>query len=132
LLLTRSGVAAGERALEVGCGTGAFTVPLAAAVGGRGEVLGADISAAMLASARKRLVEAGLRNVTLTEADAQTHEFEPDRFDLALVCSAYPGSFRRSSSPMSSGVQAGARSDRRTGAALSSYNVRARGKAFRN
>jgi protein-L-isoaspartate O-methyltransferase len=35
-----------------------------------------------LASARKRLVDAGLRNVTLTEADAQTHEFEPDRFDL--------------------------------------------------
>jgi SAM-dependent methyltransferase len=82
LLLTRSGVAAGERVLEVGCGTGAFTVPLAAAVGGRGEVLGADISAAMLASARKRLGEAGLSNVTLTEADAQTHEFEPDRFDL--------------------------------------------------
>ena len=46
------------------------------------EVLGADISAAMLASARKRLVEAGLRNVTLTEADAQTHKFEPERFDL--------------------------------------------------
>jgi SAM-dependent methyltransferase len=82
LLLTRSGVAAGERVLEVGCGTGAFTVPLAAAIGGRGEVLGADISAAMLASARKRLGEAGLSNVTLTEADAQTHEFEPDRFDL--------------------------------------------------
>ena len=82
LLLTRSGVAAGERVLEVGCGTGAFTVPLAEAVGEHGEVLGADISAAMLASARKRLGEAGLSNVTLTEADAQTHEFEPDRFDL--------------------------------------------------
>jgi ubiquinone/menaquinone biosynthesis C-methylase UbiE len=57
-------------------------VPLAEAVGERGEVLGANISAAMLASARNRLVEAGLRNVTLMEADAQTHEFEPARFDL--------------------------------------------------
>jgi SAM-dependent methyltransferase len=82
LLLICSGVAAGERVLEVGCGTGAFTVPLAEAVGEHGEVLGADISTAMLASARKRVVEARLRNVTLTEADAQTHEFEPDRFGL--------------------------------------------------
>src|SRR5215469_14090938 len=82
LLLTRSGVAAGERVLEVGCGTGAFTVPLAEAVGEHGEVLGVDISAAMLASARKRLANAGLSNVTLTEADAQTHEFEPGGFDL--------------------------------------------------
>lgn len=82
LLLTRSGVAAGERVLEVGCGTGAFTVPLAGAVGERGEVLGVDISAAMLAEARKRLAATRLRNVTLLEADAQTHQFDPSRFDL--------------------------------------------------
>jgi SAM-dependent methyltransferase len=82
LLLARSGVKAGERALEIGCGTGAFTVPLAAAVGERGEVLGADISAAMLAGAKKRLAEARLANVALVEADAQTHRFEPGRFDL--------------------------------------------------
>ena len=82
LLLARSAVAAGERVLEVGCGTGAFTVPLAEAVGERGEVLGADISAAMLAEARKRLAETRLRNVTLVEADAQTHQFDPGRFDL--------------------------------------------------
>ena len=33
LLLARSHVAPGERVLEIGCGTGAFTAPLAAAVG---------------------------------------------------------------------------------------------------
>jgi len=82
LLLARSGVATGERVLEIGCGTGAFTVPLAEAVGERGEVLGADISAAMLAEAHKRLAETGLRNVRLVEADAQTHEFAPGHFDL--------------------------------------------------
>jgi SAM-dependent methyltransferase len=82
LLLVRSAVRAGERVLEIGCGTGAFTVPLAEAVGERGEVLGADISAAMLTEARKRLAETGLRNISLVEADAQTHQFEPGRFDL--------------------------------------------------
>jgi SAM-dependent methyltransferase len=81
-LLTHSHTAAGERVLEIGCGTGAFTVPLAEAVGERGEVLGADISSAMLAGANKRLAESRLRNVTLIEADAQTHQFELRHFDL--------------------------------------------------
>jgi len=82
LLLARSGLAAGEKVLEIGCGTGAFTVPLAEAAGERGEVLGADISSAMLFEARRRLAETGLRNVTLVEADAQTDEFAPAHFDL--------------------------------------------------
>jgi SAM-dependent methyltransferase len=82
LLLRYSGVQAGETALEIGCGTGAFTVPLAAAVGADGAVVGIDISAPMLAGAKRRLAEAGLDHVSLIEADAQTHPFEPGRFDL--------------------------------------------------
>ena len=82
LLLRYSGVKAGERVLEIGCGTGAFTIPLAQAVGASGAVLGADISAAMLASARKRFAETGLPNVSLVEADAQIHRFELGHFDL--------------------------------------------------
>jgi SAM-dependent methyltransferase len=82
LLLRHSAVAAGERVLEIGCGTGAFTVPLAEVVGERGQVVGADISDAMLAGARKRIAESGRRNVSLMQADAQTHGFEPGRFDL--------------------------------------------------
>jgi SAM-dependent methyltransferase len=82
LLLARSAVAPGERVLEIGCGTGAATVPSAEAVGERGEIVGADISEPMLAAARKRIAENGLRNVTLLQADAQTHPFEPNSFDL--------------------------------------------------
>jgi SAM-dependent methyltransferase len=82
LLLRHSAVAAGERVLEIGCGTGAFTVPLAEAVGERGAIVGADISDAMLAGARKRLAESGLKNVSLMQADAQTYPFEPGRSDL--------------------------------------------------
>ena len=82
LLLRHSGATGGEHVLEIGCGTGAYTVPLAEAVGERGAVTGADISSAMLAGARKRLADAGLRNVSLVEADAQTHQFDPSRSDL--------------------------------------------------
>ena len=82
LLLARSGVAAGESVLEIGCGTGAATVPFAEAVGERGRVVGVDISEPMLAGARKRIAESGLGNISLLLADAQVHPFEPDRFDL--------------------------------------------------
>ena len=82
LLLARSGVAAGERVLEVGCGTGAATAPFAEAVGERGRVVGVDISEPMLAGARKRIAESGLHNVIVLQADAQTHRFEASSFDL--------------------------------------------------
>jgi SAM-dependent methyltransferase len=82
LLLARSAVAPGEKVLEVGCGTAAATVALAEAVGGTGEVVGIDISEPMLAAARKRISQSGLRNIMLLQADAQVHAFEPNRFDL--------------------------------------------------
>jgi ubiquinone/menaquinone biosynthesis C-methylase UbiE len=82
LLLARSAVEAGENVLEIGCGTGAATVPFAEAVGERGRVVGVDISEPMLAGARQHIAASGLHNVTLLTADAQVHHFDPDRFDL--------------------------------------------------
>ncbi len=82
LLLAGSTVIAGERVLEVGCGTGAFTIPLAGAVGERGEVVGVDLSQPMLAGAREQIAQKGLRNVSLLLADAQVHGFEANHFDL--------------------------------------------------
>ena len=81
LLLARLGIAGGESVLEIGCGTGALTVPLAAAVGERGRVVAVDISEPMLKVAR--VGERGLQNVTLLLGDAQVFEFEPAAFDLA-------------------------------------------------
>ena len=82
LLLARSGVAAGENVLEIGCGTGATTVPLAQAVGPGGRVVGVDLSEPMLEGARKRVAASERANITLLQADAQVHPFEPEQFDL--------------------------------------------------
>ena len=70
----------GERALDVGCGTGGTTADLAKAVGAKGHVLGADISEPLVEAARAR----GLGNATFEVADATTHAFEPASFDLAF------------------------------------------------
>jgi SAM-dependent methyltransferase len=82
LLLARSGLRTGESVIEIGCGTGAATVPFAEAVGPQGRVVGVDISEPMLAAARRRIAESGLGNISLMRADAQVHSFERDRFDL--------------------------------------------------
>ncbi len=83
LLLARLALQGGERVLEIGCGTGALTLPLAAAVGDQGSVTAVDIAEPMLAAARQRVDERGLRNVSLHLGDAQVFTFEPAVFDLA-------------------------------------------------
>jgi SAM-dependent methyltransferase len=83
LLLARLGLAGGESVLEIGCGTGALTLPLAAAVGEHGRIVAVDISEPMLGSARQKVGEQGLRNVTLLSGDAQVFAFEPAVFDVA-------------------------------------------------
>jgi SAM-dependent methyltransferase len=84
LLLRRSDVAPGENVLEIGCGTGATTVPLAEAVGLRGRVVGVDLSEPMLAGARQRVAESGLGNISLTQADTQVYCLEASGFDLIV------------------------------------------------
>ncbi|MGA3003271.1 MAG: methyltransferase domain-containing protein [Acetobacteraceae bacterium] len=83
LLLDRLGVTGGESVLEVGCGTGAVTLPLATVVGKQGRVVAVDISEPMLNAARQKISDAGLRNVTLQIGDAQVMPLERASFDIA-------------------------------------------------
>lgn len=83
-LLTAAAARPGERVLDIGCGTGVTTLPLARAVAPGGHVTGADISRPMLEAAERRLAETGIANVTLLLADAQVHKFPPAEFDLLL------------------------------------------------
>ena len=73
----------GDRVLDIGCGTGESTREAARAAGS-GTVLGMDVSAGSLELARQLSAEEGLRNVTYELADAQTHQFPPEQFDLCI------------------------------------------------
>jgi SAM-dependent methyltransferase len=73
---------AGERVLDIGCGSGATTVMLAEAVAPGGEAVGCDISRPMLEVARGRTQ--GMAGIRFLEADAQTEPFAPASFDAAL------------------------------------------------
>ena len=80
--MDRARIAAGERVLDVGCGCGDTTLELARRVGPKGRVLGIDVSAGMVARAAETAGDAGLRNVLVENADAQTHRFPRGEFDV--------------------------------------------------
>lgn len=62
----------GESIVDIGCGCGATTLDLAAAVGESGRVVGLDISAPMTDLAARRLADRGFRHATALLGDAQT------------------------------------------------------------
>ena len=77
------GVRAADHVLDIGCGAGQ-TTRAAARAAVSGTALGVDLSTAMLARARRASREEGLTNVSFLRADAQTHPFPPERFDVAV------------------------------------------------
>jgi len=76
-------IAAGDRVLDIGCGTGQSTTD-AARASGSGAVLGVDLSARMLGLAQERTRAAGRANVEYLQADAQVHPFDADAYDIAI------------------------------------------------
>src|ERR1041385_2284128 len=82
--IDRAAVGAGERVLDVGCGCGGTTMEVARPGGANGSVVGIDISTPMLEVAARRMREAGLANVELRNADAETHELAPEDFDAVV------------------------------------------------
>jgi ubiquinone/menaquinone biosynthesis C-methylase UbiE len=75
----------GSCVLEVGCGTGAQTVPLARN-SPHAQILAVDISAASIAEARERIRQAGIQNVTFLEADLLDLQLESASIDDIFVC----------------------------------------------
>ena len=80
ILIDRAKIKAGERILDVGCGSGSTSFAFAKAVGPGGHVTGVDISAPMLSRARE--VTPRGAPVEFILADATVHPFASDSFDL--------------------------------------------------
>lgn len=80
--LTALAPSAGENILDIGCGGSETALELARAVAPHGIVTGIDISAGVLAFARR--AAATNERVQFIHADAQTYPFEPGTFDAAF------------------------------------------------
>jgi ubiquinone/menaquinone biosynthesis C-methylase UbiE len=74
----------GQRGLDIGCGRGAATFPLAAAVADEGDVTGVDVAPAMVALARARAEREGVANVRFEAMDATDLPLPERAFDVVL------------------------------------------------
>jgi SAM-dependent methyltransferase len=83
LAMDRLNVSAGQRVLDIGCGTGRTTLELAALVGPAGAVVGVDISAALVASGRAAAARLGIDNVAFLHGDVQASDLSESLFDAA-------------------------------------------------
>ena len=81
VVMQRAALEAGERVLDVGCGTGDSVEQIAQRIGSAGHVTGLDISETMLRHAHDRL--GFLPQMRLLLADAQTHAFDQS-FDVIV------------------------------------------------
>ncbi len=79
VLFDAAGIAPGMRVLDVGCGSGATTRE-AARRAAPGQVVGVDLSAAMIDVARRH----GTPGAVYLRADAQVHPFADAAFDVVL------------------------------------------------
>lgn len=79
------GLKPGDRILDLACGTGLNFPHLRELVGEHGQVVGADLTPAMLDIARKMITKKGWRNVEVHEADAANLPFPNAFFDKVIV-----------------------------------------------
>jgi ubiquinone/menaquinone biosynthesis C-methylase UbiE len=89
-ILKRSGISSGMRLLDVGCGSGPYTIFMARAVGKDGLVYALDIQKDMLAKLEDKLAlpqNKDIINVHPILADAANLPLEDNSLDLALIVS---------------------------------------------
>ena len=87
-VIERSGIKPGMIVLDLGCGSGAFTMPVARVVGEGGKVYAVDIQPAMLQQLERKLAKAenqDIRNIELKQASAYDLPFEDDTVDLIYM-----------------------------------------------
>src|SRR5713226_3421722 len=82
-LFREAGIGPGQRVLDLGSGVGDVALLAARLAGPSGEVVGIERDAVSIARANARVAEAGLRNVSFTQADvSQIPDSEP--FDATV------------------------------------------------
>ena len=87
-VIERSGIKPGMTVMELGCGSGAFTLFIAREVGKRGKVYAVDIQPAMIRQLERKLSKAesqGITNIEIRQASAYELPFADATFDLVCM-----------------------------------------------
>ena len=75
----------GARVMDIGCGPGRVTIPLARAVGSEGEVIALDVQGEMLAKVAEKMRREGVTNVRLVQSDVRRERIQDGSLDGAVL-----------------------------------------------
>jgi demethylmenaquinone methyltransferase/2-methoxy-6-polyprenyl-1,4-benzoquinol methylase len=89
-ILEGAGIRSGQEVLEIGCGTGFFTIPAAELVGDEGHVYAVDPHPLAIEQVARKIQDAGLTNVRLIRADATEAGLASGCVDLVLLFGVIP------------------------------------------
>lgn len=88
--LRGAGVESGQTVLEVGCGTGFFTLPAAEMIGEAGRLIAMDPLSGYADRVTRKVRDAGPRNVEVVRRDALNSGLEAASVDLVLLLGVLP------------------------------------------
>jgi demethylmenaquinone methyltransferase/2-methoxy-6-polyprenyl-1,4-benzoquinol methylase len=89
-ILEGAGIRSGQAVLEIGCGTGFFTVPAAELVGDAGRVYALDPHPLAIEQVAQKVEDAGLANVRLIRGDATEAGLASGCIELVLLFGVIP------------------------------------------
>jgi len=84
-MLKNAGVEEGKKVLEIGCGTGYFTIPAAQIVGENGRVYALDIHPLSIEKVRDKIKKFGVGNVIPVLSPAHDTGIEDECVDVAFL-----------------------------------------------
>ncbi len=91
--LQGAGIEPGQTVLEVGCGTGFFTIPAAELIGDQGCLVAMDALSDYTNRVSKKVQSAGLKNVRVVKRDALDTGLDAANIDKVLLFGVIPFPF---------------------------------------
>jgi ubiquinone/menaquinone biosynthesis C-methylase UbiE len=80
----------GQTVLEVGCGTGYFTIPAARLIGDQGQLVAMDIVPESVELVTKKVQTANLKNVHMIKGNALGTHLDAESFNVVLLFGVVP------------------------------------------
>jgi demethylmenaquinone methyltransferase/2-methoxy-6-polyprenyl-1,4-benzoquinol methylase len=89
-ILQGAGIHPGQTVLEVGCGTGFFTLPAARLLGDQGSLVAIDMLTMSVEAVTKKVQTANLKNVKVVKGDALNTQLATESLDAVLLFGVIP------------------------------------------
>jgi len=85
----RLGIKLGMTVLEIGPGSGTYTLAAAKTVGPQGKIIAIDIEDRVVQHIQRRIVKTGVTNIEVLQGDAQSLDFPPATFDAIYAITVF-------------------------------------------